>query len=336
MKVKYYDRETFSPIDSYTSINPSRVRLTGKNLFSNTSGFDIYNNNNEKLYVCSDYNVIYDSNVDEEYIEYTNDTAIYYVFDVYNDDMLVTGQVISTESEYPNSVLRTSGQGKTYVEAEPIYEYLDEDGYYNYKVVINNIGTDDEPETIKIIVPVTEEEKEAWKKADAEKAFENALAYKLNEISNACKTAITNGIDLNNSHYTYDADDQNNISNAVTLANQTKLAVPYHADGESCRLFEPEEITTIYVLEETNLTHNVTYHNQLKLYVQTLETIEEIETIKYGETELTGQYLDVYNMIMIQAQEVIRHFIGENNMPAAADEESPVEVPEDSAEIEEE
>ena len=90
------------------------------------------------------------------------------------------------------------------------------------------------------------------------------------------------------------------------------MAVPYHADGESCRLYEPDEITSIYVLEETNLTHNITYHNQLKLYIQTLTTKAEIEEVKYGETELTGEYLETYNMIMAQAQEVIKHFIGEN------------------------
>lgn len=90
------------------------------------------------------------------------------------------------------------------------------------------------------------------------------------------------------------------------------MAGPYHADGESCRLYEPDEIASIYVLEETNLTHNTTYHNQLKLYIQTLTTKAEIEEVKYGETELTGEYLETYNMIMAQAQEVIRHFIGEN------------------------
>ena len=38
----------------------------------------------------------------------------------------------------------------------------------------------------------------------------------------------------------------------------------------------------------------------------------EIEEVKYGETELTGEYLDTYNMIMAQAQKVIKHFIGQN------------------------
>ena len=180
----------------------------------------------------------------------------------------------------------------------------------DYKVI--EIKPEEEGNVELVITEVTEEEKNAWREEARQAAYENALSAKLEEISAASKAAIVNGIDLNGSHYSYKTEDQNNISNAVTLANQTKLAVPYHADGESCRLYEPDEITSIYVLEETNLTHNITYHNQLKLYIQTLTTKAEIEAIKYGETELTGEYLNTYNMIMAQAQEVIRHFIGQN------------------------
>lgn len=332
MKVKYNNRKTFTLIDGYEDITLNRVRLTGKNAMNNTSGFDVYNDKEQKLYPRQDYTVVYE--VGDGYVEYTSDQNTYYVFDIYNEDRYVIGQQISTTSYVPNGILRTSGQGKAYAEAKPIYIYTDENGYFNYKVV--EIQPEEEEGQIKLVITkVTDEEKEAWKKADEEKAFKIALASKLEEISASCKTAITDGIDFNGSHYRYDAEDQNNISNAVTLANQTKLAVPYHADGESCRLFEPNEITNIYILEETNLTHNITYNNQLKLYVQTLTTKAEIEEVVYGVTELTGEYLNTYNMIMTQAKEVIRHFIGQNDVPdapAAADEKSPAEVPESPVE----
>ena len=329
MKVKYNDRKTFTLIDGYEDITLNRVRLTGKNAMNNTSGFDVYNDKEQKLYPRQDYTVVYE--VGDGYVEYTSDQNTYYVFDIYNEDKYVTGQQISTTSYVPNGILRKSGQGKAYAEAEPDLVYTDEEGFFNYKVI--EIKPEEEEGRVElVIVEVTEEEKDAWREEAKQAAYENALSAKLAEISAASKAAIVNGIDLNDSHYSYGTEDQNNISNAVTLANQTKLAVPYHADGESCRLYEPDEITSIYVLEETNLTHNVTYHNQLKLYIQTLTTKEEIEAIKYGETELTGEYLDTYNMIMAQAQEVIKHFVGENNMPAAADGESPVEVPESPVE----
>ena len=329
MKVKYNNRKTFTLIDGYEDITLNRVRLTGKNAMNNTSGFDVYNDKEQKLYPRQDYTVVYE--VGDGYVEYTSDQNTYYVFDIYNEDKYVTGQQISTTSYVPNGILRKSGQGKAYAEAEPTLVYTDEEGFFNYKVI--EIKPEEEEGRVELVIAeVTKEEKDAWREEAKQAAYENALSAKLTEISAASKAAIVKGIDLNDSHYSYETEDQNNISNAVTLANQTKLAVPYHADGESCRLYEPDEITSIYVLEETNLTHNVTYHNQLKLYIQTLTTKDEIEEIKYGETELTGEYLDTYNMIMAQAQKVIRHFIGENNMPAAVDEESPVEVPESPVE----
>ena len=60
-----------------------------------------------------------------------------------------------------------------------------------------------------------------------------------------------------------------------------QMNMPYHADGENCRLFTPEEITTLYIKEMTNLTHNQTYTNQLKMYIKTLDDKESVESINY-------------------------------------------------------
>ena len=88
----------------------------------------------------------------------------------------------------------------------------------------------------------------------------------------------------------------------------TQMSMPYHADGENCRLFTPEEITTLYVNEMTNLTHHQTYTNQMKMYINSLENKEDIESIFYG-VELTGEYLDTYNMIMEQSKLVVQKYL---------------------------
>jgi len=288
---KTYECENIEYIDA------QKIKVTGKDIPSLNGGFDVINN--EVIdNVYNKYVTFYKK--DNKNLIFTTDTNTYYTYLLFDE---VTGYVCSqitiTDNNVTNGILQESGKTEEFV-YPAIKVLVDEDGFYLYKAVDGKI------------VNTTAADKEAWMAEKAKEDYEKALEAKLNEISAACKTAITNGIDFNGSHYRYDAEDQNNISNAVTLANQTKLAVPYHADGESCRLFEPDEITNIYVLEETNLTHNTTYHNQLKLYVQALPTKGEIEEVKYGATELTGQYLDTYNMIMAQAQEVIRHFIGEN------------------------
>ena len=279
------------------NIDAEKVKIDSADIPATKGGFIIINDDGIE-FDYSAYSVPYEKT--SEYITFTSDTKIYYTYLVYaKETTFVTSQVTNNEKEMENAVLQFSGQGKEFVNPEQKVLF-DEDNFNIYKVVGGEV------------VKTTAEDKKPYIDEKTKEEFEAALTSKLTEISAASKAAIVAGIDLNNSHYSYETEDQNNISNAVTLANQTKLAVPYHADDESCRIYEPDEITSIYVLEETNLTHNVTYHNQLKLYIQTLTTKAEIEEVKYGETELTGEYLDTYNMIMAQAQEVIRHFIGQN------------------------
>ena len=50
--------------------------------------------------------------------------------------------------------------------------------------------------------------------------------------------------------------------------------------------------------------HHTTYFNQLKLYVETLETIDEVNSVVYGQ-ELTSTYIETYNNSMMQAQLVL-------------------------------
>jgi predicted nucleic acid-binding protein len=137
--------------------------------------------------------------------------------------------------------------------------------------------------------------------------FEELVNNKLQELSNKCQEAITNGIELNGEHFSYTLTDQNNISNTFQLAMSTGLSVPYHADGQDCRLYSKEEIMNIYFSQETNVTHHTTYYNQLKQYILTLTTEEEINTVQYGQ-ELIGTYLETYNEIMKQASIIATAF----------------------------
>ena len=74
--------------------------------------------------------------------------------------------------------------------------------------------------------------------------------------------------------------------------------------GELCQLYSPTDIYAIYIAEEINVTKNTTYLNQLKAYVNTLENIESINNIIYGQ-ELKGEYLKNFNNIMEHSQKII-------------------------------
>jgi hypothetical protein len=146
----------------------------------------------------------------------------------------------------------------------------------------------------------------------AEPTLEEIKNTKIEEISKACNFNIVHGaymeVDGEMQLFSYKPEDQSNLISALQLSIATQMSMPYHADGENCRLFTPEEITTLYVNEMTNLTHHQTYTNQLKMYIESLDDKLAVEAVLYGN-ELTGKYLETYNMIMEQSKLVIQKFL---------------------------
>jgi len=153
-----------------------------------------------------------------------------------------------------------------------------------------------------------------WKKGDGyvvvakTESIDNAKNNKVAEINTACQEAIIAGVDVNGEHFSYAMTDQNNISNLVQLTLKTGLSLPYHADGEGCRMFNKEELIALYVAQEVNVTGQITYANQLKRYVNSLNQVDYINSVAYGDS-LTGEYLDTYNDIMSNAQKAVEKFI---------------------------
>ncbi len=138
-------------------------------------------------------------------------------------------------------------------------------------------------------------------------------ASKIASLSQTCKTMIENGVDVEidgtSHHFSYTAEDQQNLKTVFDLAMQTGLSVPYHADGETCNLFTKEQIVLVYIAEQQNLMHHQTYFNQLKQTVLALEEIDDVYAVTYGQ-ELTGEYLDAYNTMMSQATTLINAVLG--------------------------
>ena len=279
-----------------SEISLDKVKISNKDIPGIAGGFDIILDADRTSEFYRSYTVVYEHTKD--YVIFTSDTNTYYTYYLYSGDKNYVYSMTTTAFQIAdNAILKSSGQGKK--NQYPDYEeLLDADGFYLYKVYGGKI------------VPTTDNDKAEWQAAkDAEELIE-AKSQKKSEISGICQANIVNGVDLNGSHFSYDFSDQNNISNMTTLALQTGLSVPYHADGEDCRLFTKDEIVALYVAEETNVTHNVTYNNQMKDYIDSLDDVVTIRDIRYGDP-LTGKWLDTYNSMMAQAQKIIEAFIGE-------------------------
>lgn len=126
---------------------------------------------------------------------------------------------------------------------------------------------------------------------------------KLNEISSICNKVIMGGFDVVLSdgetyHFSLTTQDQLNLTTLSAMVQSGETAIPYHADGELCKFYSAEDIMTIISSATEFKTYQVTYHNALKLYTQSLNTIDEIKNVVYG-MEIPKEYQsDVLKVIM--------------------------------------
>jgi len=133
-----------------------------------------------------------------------------------------------------------------------------------------------------------------------------AVSDKLSELSSACNAAITAGADVqlsdgSTARFSYSLEDQSNVSEMFNAVLMGATSYPYHANGENCRMYSAADITAIYLALSSLKTGQTTYFNQLRQYVQTLETVPKINAVKYGDA-LAGEYLETYNTLLTQAQ----------------------------------
>lgn len=127
--------------------------------------------------------------------------------------------------------------------------------------------------------------------------LEIAIAKKCDEVSAACESTIEAGIDYNDEHYSLTSQDQTNILCWRGVASSGS-GVPYHADGKHCRMYTAEEFVALSNTAIAHITHNTTYCNLLMRWIETLTDLEQIHDVVYGETALTGTYLEEYNTVM--------------------------------------
>ena len=163
---------------------------------------------------------------------------------------------------------------------------ISEEEYNIYaNAIINN-------ETIEIVpqepIPNTEEE---INPIDVE-SLEFIRSSKLTEMSYACRTTIETGFDLELRngihHFSLDTQDQLNLISLGEMA-KTQSLIPYHADGEECEFYTPEEIKEIIAAATNFKNYQIAYHNALKAYINALDTIEAIAAIEYG-TPIPDEY----------------------------------------------
>ena len=127
--------------------------------------------------------------------------------------------------------------------------------------------------------------------------IENIISQKKNELSAECEKAIIAGVDVGDAHYSLTIEDQANILAWMAVA-QTGKAVPYHCDGQPCRVYTADEFMEVANAAVAYKTHHTTYCNLLMRQVEAMTNADEVEAVQYGITQLEGEYAEQYQIIM--------------------------------------
>lgn len=104
---------------------------------------------------------------------------------------------------------------------------------------------------------------------------------KKEEIGLACSAAIYAGIDVAGKHYSLTEHDQTEIMAQYTFVKEGAEAVPYHADGELCRMFTAAEFTAISEAATAHIFYHRTYCNHVNAWIARAG-LDEVEAITYG------------------------------------------------------
>jgi len=101
------------------------------------------------------------------------------------------------------------------------------------------------------------------------------------EIGASCTAAIYAGITVGGSHYSLTEHDQTEIMAQYTIVKGGAEAVPYHADGELCRMYPAKEFAVLAQAATSHIFRHRTYCNHLNAWIARAD-LEELGRITYG------------------------------------------------------
>lgn len=110
---------------------------------------------------------------------------------------------------------------------------------------------------------------------------EQVRTAKLQEVGAACSAAIYAGVSVGDSHYSLTEHDQTEIMAQYAVVKEGAAAVPYHADGQLCRMYPAEEFAALAQAATAHVFYHRTYCNHLNAWIRRAG-LEEMADIAYG------------------------------------------------------
>lgn len=122
---------------------------------------------------------------------------------------------------------------------------------------------------------------------------------KINEMKSICNKMITNGFDMKLSdgeshHFSLTIQDQLNLITSSQMILDGIQTIPYHADGELCKYYSIADMDQVVNMVNSFKTYHVAYFNSLKSYINSLQDINKISAISYGDDIPVKYQSEVY------------------------------------------
>lgn len=111
--------------------------------------------------------------------------------------------------------------------------------------------------------------------------LDSVRATKKQELGVYCSRAIYAGFDLGGSHYSMTEHDQTELMAQLSSIQAGAASVPYHADGELCRMYPAEEFAVVGQHGVAHVLYHRTYCNHLNAWVNRSD-FADMEGIYYG------------------------------------------------------
>jgi len=129
--------------------------------------------------------------------------------------------------------------------------------------------------------------------------IEQVRAVVKQEIGAACTAVIYAGVEVEGKRYSLTEHDQTELMAQLQSVKEGAAAIPYHADGELCRLYSAEEFAAVAQAATAHIFYNRTYCNHLNAWIKRA-TVKQLATIKYG-VELPKDLAEAMGVILAAA-----------------------------------
>ena len=121
------------------------------------------------------------------------------------------------------------------------------------------------------------------------KTLEETKEEKVTEMNSAQQSVIQQGLDITLSdgtveHFTLKDQDKTSLMGLQTLVAQGIERIPWHTadQSEHCKYYSNADIAIIAEKALQFITYHVTYFRDLRIYIRSLQTKEEVQNVTYG------------------------------------------------------